>query len=170
MPEPMTIRFTPTAQDYVGITRALYARQPGNWVFLSLLVVLSAFSIYLEEISASQNLFILLLPPVSLLFFIVMGFGVRPWQAGNRAKKNERMTAEVTWEANDEFIILKTVHSESKTDWGNYKKAFENDEFLFFNLSTVKNYYQFLPKRAFESPAQLEAFRTLVKSKLPGLK
>jgi len=169
MAEPIVFRFTPTQQDYVRITRTLYARQPVNWVFLGLLILLSMFAFYLEKISSSRNLFVLLLPPISLLVFAILGFLVRPWQAGNRAKKTERMVAEVTWEVTDEFIILKSTHTEAKTDWANFKKAFENDGFFFFNLSAV-NMYQFIPKRAFESPAQMEAFRTLVKTKIPGLK
>lgn len=170
MAEPIVIHFSPTRQDYVHITRTLYARQPANWIFFAVLVLLSMFSFYLEGITPSRNLFVLLLPPVAILFIAILGFLVRPWQAGNRANKNERMTAEVTWEATDEYIIMKSIHAESKSDWGNFKKAFENDEFFFFNLSAAKNLYHFLPKRAFESPEQLETFRVLVKARMPGLK
>lgn len=169
MTEPIVLRFTPTPQDYARVTRTIYLRQPFNWIFFALMALLTILIFGVAATGTKLHLFTILLGPVAILFFAILEFVVNPWMAGKRASKNERMTAEVTWEISEEQVLLKSAHVDSKTDWGHYKKVLENDEYFLFRSSTV-NMYQFLPKRACESPAQMEAFRTLVKTKLPGLK
>ncbi len=168
MTEPITFRFTPTPKDYVRMMRVIYVRQTGNWIFMAVLAFFSGFILWLTMTGLRLHLYTILMAPLALVFFVVLIFLVYPWRVGNRAKKNDRMTAETIWEASENQILIKSAQTEAKTDWGNFKKAIENDEFIFLKSSTA-NLYQFIPKRAFESPAQLEAFRALVKSKLPGL-
>lgn len=56
--------------------------------------------------------------------------------------------------------------AESKPSWDAFRQVIETRADFLLCHATSKHMVQFVPKRAFESPEQEEAFRALVRSKL----
>jgi len=67
----------------------------------------------------------------------------------------------------DEIIEVVNPIGESRLKWSFYKKVMESD--AFFLLMISKRSFSIIPKRIFTSEAELDAFRSLLESKLGAI-
>jgi hypothetical protein len=167
MPENFTFRFTPTKDDFTQTIRAYTLRQTSTRIALILVAVVVIF----ETISAialgidwsTVNYYLPL--NVFLVAYVVFLLLINPWLVGRQVPKNERLSSEITWEVDEDEIRVSNKFMQSKFDWGTFHSAIETRTHYLLILSSNKRMYQVLPKRAFETPAQEAAFRTLLKTK-----
>lgn len=148
MAEPITLRFTPTEQDYRRAARALAIKRGSLWVsvgMLSLLEVCLLFTLVTSsQPSPAYSWLYLLFPPL----LIVLMFFVGPLLSTRSVKGNERLLAETTWQLSEEGVAMKNRFAESKLDWGSFSRLSEDPDYFFLQLSGNKRLHHFIPKRA----------------------
>jgi hypothetical protein len=169
MSKTITFRFTPNKDDYVQAIRAFQLRQKRTLATLVISGILSlAYLCAVTVVGLGHNPFGLLL----IIFFMVylaFLFFINPLKIGRQVENNERMTCEITWEVNEKEIRITNKYSETRFDWGTFQKVIETKTHYLLTYSNVK-VFQILPKRAFDSLEQHEAFKELLKKKLTGYK
>jgi hypothetical protein len=166
----ITIRFTPKPEDYSRAIRIhSSARQTILSVFRGFASVLILFMLVTLVIDIFHGDFqsILFYFPVLLVFLLLFFLpALSGWLTDRRVSKQTQLLQTVTYEFDDEKIHVLNQVAESKLDWSFYNKTFDADQYYIFVYATNKNMFQFLPKRAFESPAQEGDFRSLIEQKL----
>ncbi len=164
--QPISFHFIPTKDDYVRGVRAFYFSDAG---FKRALVIMGVVELLLVVAAFAGNLGDGPLPwlfVLGLLAFPVYLLVILPINMGRQIEKNERFTAETTWELGEDQVSIKNKFSETKTDWGSFQKMVRTDDYYLLIYATNKRMFQIIPKRAFESQEQETAFREFVKQKL----
>lgn len=171
MAQLLTLTFTPTKQDYVKTLRAYYFRQRDTWIMLLIFGGVFFYGVYTMLVSGFDRyphyFYYLPLLFVIYLFFI---FFYSPSLVGRRVQADERLRAAATWQVDHREIVIKNQHSLTKLDWRRFQRVIETKNYFLFVYAANRNTIQFLPKRAFDSSKQEEAFRNLLEKKFPGLK
>jgi hypothetical protein len=178
--EPVTFIFTPTKEDYIRAIRAYYLHQwyirvfwaisilqAGYWIvrLLSRVYIAMSDPVQLSSISIrAPVLGLALLTNIPILIFVIPRI-----QAGQMSK-HERTLGEQKWMMDDERIYVQSWLSESKVDWGTFRRMIDT-KLYYLTLYTVnRNLFHIIPKRAFESPEHEAAFRALVERHLGPIK
>lgn len=73
---------------------------------------------------------------------------------------------EITLVFSDLGVDKRTLHAETKLDWKAFRKVVETRKYFFLCYSN--NTVDIVPKEAFVSPQDADAFKTLVSSRVPG--
>jgi hypothetical protein len=93
---------------------------------------------------------------------------ISPYMTAHKMEKDERLSSPVQYEANDEQIMFKNKFSETKLDWGSFCRVIETKDLFLLVYTSNKNCSQMIPKRAFASNDDEQAFRDLVAAKIPA--
>jgi hypothetical protein len=168
----LAFEYTPTRRDYLRAYRAFYL---GNWQFwLVVLVVLLPVTFCLD-LAFQRGIFggdaRLLIPLLVLVFIIVYVLSllyISPLRAASRMRKDERLRCPVAFKADPGSLRIKTKFGESTLDWADFRRYLETRDLFLLTLAANRSVFQIIPKRAFQSAADLEAFRLLLAEK--GLK
>jgi hypothetical protein len=80
-------------------------------------------------------------------------------------RRDPRLQSEYRLVFRDDGIEFKTDQIDSRLEWSLYQRMIENTRF--YVLIYGRNMISVIPKRAFSSPEQEDAFRELVKRHLP---
>ncbi|CAG1003689.1 hypothetical protein ANAEL_03173 [Anaerolineales bacterium] len=165
--------FTPTKNDYIKSFRAYYLSNWQFWVFLVLVTILLgivAISALLSgELRDGYNLALSFIIP--LIVFIILGsfllstLIINPLKIANKVEKDERLRSPIQYEVSTEQILFKNQFTETKTDWGSFQKFIETEDVFLLVYSVNKAMFQFVPKRAFASSDDEQAFKQLLISK-----
>lgn len=163
MADTITVHFTPTTQDYVKTYRTLQFRSPFTRLVYGVLAALELCmlaSILLPGFGSNTRLW-----PVAIAvpIFIALAVILPGTSIGNNAQHNERMLADITWEMDDMQLRMANRFTKTKYDWDSFTGLIENGEYFFLRHSANKRLYNFIPKRAFASEAQMAAFRDLAR-------
>lgn len=166
MAEPITLRFTPTEQDYQRAARTLGMKRGSLWISAGMMVLLEA-CLVLTLLSSTEPVsllswLLLLFPP---LLLVALFYGLPYWTT-RRVKGNERLLAETTWDLGDEGVAMKNRFAESKLDWGSFAGLSEDADYFYLQLSANKRLHHFIPKRALPGAEQAR-LRELVAQHLP---
>lgn len=94
------------------------------------------------------------------LSILVIG-GVRYYQAPRLAWKHSAAVGPRVMEFTDEYIHVRTNNTDGTIRWNTYSKALEMPQMYMLRHGTRKNMYTYVPKRAFRSPSDERAFRSL---------
>jgi hypothetical protein len=105
----------------------------------------------------------LLLPIVLLVASLLLVPAAIMWL---RARSQARLQVEATYVFDDQHVFMKSVNQEFKVDWGTFRKAAKTPEMYLLNHNVQYSAWIFIPRRAFESAEQEEAFRELIGRKL----
>ncbi len=163
MADTLTFQFTPAPKDYVRASRTVLLKSPGmrvNLVGMGLFELCLICATFNNDFVARVPFswaFTLIIPGIILLLFVVI-----PFTAGQNVRKNDRLLVEVTWELSDDAVVLKNRYLETKYDWGSFISLTENKDYFFLRQTATKQFYTFIPKRAFVSSEQQSEFRELV--------
>jgi hypothetical protein len=165
--EPITLRFTPTEQDYQQAARALGLKRGSLWISLGMMVLLEACLAF-TLLSSSEpapllSWLFLLIPPLML---VAIFYGLPYWTT-RRVKGNERLLAETTWNLTDEGVAMQNRFAESKLDWGSFAGLSENRDYFFLQLSANKRLHHLIPKRALPTAEEQARFRDFVVQHIP---
>ncbi len=161
--EPITFSFTPQRTDYIRTLRAFLFTSRAIYSILIVSFLFFASSIYFSVQYGLSSWTVVLL--VLSLIIATSYLFTSPITAGDKAAREERMSCETQWEANDEYILVKNKFSQTNFDWGTFSRVFETKEHFLLICTTNKNMFQFVPKRAFISADQEQGFRKLLEAK-----
>jgi hypothetical protein len=168
MSQSIFVQFAPTKNEYISVLHGYHLHVRKFWKSL---IVLLIFETLLLISIAANHLFgnplafiILLIIPLIIIYTIV----VMPLKLGRQFEKNERLSGESSWKFDNEHIIVKSKFSETKTDWGTYKKFIETSHSFILIYTANEQMIHFIPKRAFTSQKHEAAFRDLLNRKIHG--
>ena len=166
--ESLEFHYTPTPQDYVTCLRDFSFHDRRTWITLVLWLMVTMGIIYFFLIGTfGQGLF-----PGALVFIFpilfLYNFFTAPNRIGRQVKGNPAYTGEVTWRVDAKGILIVGPEEENLMEWSKFSKAREiTDHFLLFQAENPR-IFQFVPKRAFETPTQEEAFRGVLLEHIQG--
>lgn len=174
--EPITVHFTPTADDHVRVFRYLIFRRYRLWHVLIILLVavllcmyplMPVVTLFISGQSGTVDISLVkFVPLLGYILILAILFIWPPFLIKQRAKRQERFLLETTFEFGEDTIVGKDEHTELKQDWGAFQGADETKEYYVLISAANKNAGRFIPRRAFESPEQEAAFRELLARKL----
>jgi hypothetical protein len=166
MSQALTMKYTPDRTDYVQVLRIFFLKQTGIRVSLAFLAV--AFAIILFSVATQSTpvtlfeLLWLLLPPLFVVYILYW----QPRSMSRRAMSNEQLAAETTWLVSDEGVAISSDFGSSLLTWDSLTKLVTSKDYYLLVFKTEKNFFRFLPRRAFESPEEDGLFLEQVKSHL----
>ena len=171
MAETIRFRYTPTPGDYSRVMRAHSLRTRGVWLSLAAIVVLML--VFLgsslargEGIGLPGGVFMIGVP----LFAALAVFVWQPLRAGRAVQKQEQFRSETAWQVDPSQIVIGNAYAETTLSWETFGQVLETPDDFHLIYAANRRQLQFVPKRAFESPVQEEAFRALLRSKLRVVK
>ncbi len=166
----LSFKFTPSPNDF---TRALWTFYLNNWILWAILilttVILGACGLF-SFVSATPSYLVMVQLFLSfvLTVFLIFSLLIRPYLVSQQVQHDERLNSPVEYQVGEEHLFFKNRFSETKLDWGSYNRVIESPELFLLSYSTNKNMFQIIPKRAFPSTADEQAFQSLLKSKISG--
>lgn len=165
--QTLTVSFTPTKQDYTRSIRSFYLSTPLYWgiliavtpILLNAIFLLITAAIYGNHSSLIGFVFLV------CLFFLVFKFA-RSRKSGSKAQNESLLQSPITWEFAENQVIVKNEFAETKRDWRVFQKVIETKEYYLLVDAVNKNFFQFVPKRAFKSQDEEILFVELLKQKI----
>lgn len=167
MSQPVNMRYTPTQQDYANVLRLFFMQRTSTRI--SLVVLAIAFVLIFGLIlfgSAPPSFFEIIwlfMPPL----FVLYVFFIQPSRMANQAIKEEQLATEATWKVSDTGVEISSRFGSTHLEWDSLLKLVTTKEYYLLLSKINKNAFRFLPKRAFNSSEEQEAFLTLVRKYLP---
>jgi hypothetical protein len=185
--EPLEFSYTATAEDHARAIRAFTLRKPATLfliigfgllaamtlcIFLGEIALsLAAGTIQITDVTQLLNLLLSLLPcTVSYLVFPVYSLFIGPYLAGQQVKKHEDKIGQITCVVDDDHVQANSLQTKNEMKWTFFSKAMESKRYYFLVYATNKRMFQFIPKRAFESPQQEADFRRYVEKAIGPIK
>jgi Ca2+/Na+ antiporter len=166
MTQSLTIKYTPTQQDYAKVLRLFFLQRTGTRISLAFLVI--AFCLIVLAILSKGSpptifeLVWLLLPPLFLVFI----FLVQPSRVAQLAAKNEQLISEATWEVSDEGVQISSSFGSTHLGWEALNKLVTTREYYLLLLKGNKNAFRFIPIRAFTTQQEKDQFLELMANHL----
>jgi hypothetical protein len=166
MDQSVTLKYTPTQQDYAQTIRLFMMQRAANRISLGFLVV--AFGIVIFSISTQATpitifeLIWLLFPPLFIIYIIL----IQPNRMAKQAMANERLNAETTWKVGESGVQISTNLDSTLLEWDALSRLIPNKDYYVLLFKKNKNTYRFLPQRSFNSTVDQEAFLQLMTSHL----
>src|SRR5436190_1408155 len=162
-PRSLTINFMNELDDHLQAQRIFYKESfwsKADKVVAVLLFGLGVFSVW----GAGLRWWTVIWFPLAVLeWFNVLTLDrlrARIW-----FRRNPKYREEYCLTFSRESIHFKTASIDSTLQWTNYERAIESSRL--FLLMYGKGLYTLVPKRCFHSDDELNAFRALLKEKLP---
>jgi len=170
----MTFKFTPEPEDFHKAIRAFYLSNSWLWVIFAVVGLPQMWCglSYLVRLDFTQifniilALFVILMIPALAVYLI----WAVPARIAGQVRQSERMRSLHTWEVSDQQIIIKTDYSELKFKWDDFHRALEIRDHFLLIYAANRGLIEVVPKRAFDSPENLTAFRNQLMDKIPRFK
>ncbi|MEJ2487579.1 MAG: YcxB family protein [Anaerolineales bacterium] len=163
MKPPFEIDFSLSVKDYKNSVRAFHLKQRSTWISLSVTGVLFIYGLFLilnpDSDLSNYSIFALLLFPVILFAYLVFS----PNRMAASVSQSDRYFAPQNWRVDQAGIKITNEYGELKFKWTDFIGVVENTTYLLLQYASNKNAFQIVPKRAFLSAEQEEAFRDLAK-------
>lgn len=165
--QALTLHFTPTDSDYVRAAGDLQRKQTHPFLSYSVYFILAAvivlYFIFKGGLTRDIKAW---LPMGVLLVVFVAGLLNMPRQVKKQFRANPALFDPTIWEVDEQELVVKTELTVVRYDWRSFREVCENAERYIFLFTNDKNHYLLLPKRAFESKAQMEQFNCLWRDKV----
>ncbi len=168
-PDLIELHFTPVRNDYVQAVRTFAFRDGRTWVSMGLFALISLFALWNVVTRGAPGVpfvpFLLALPAGLLYVFVWI-----PSRVGRQVNKDETLTCDSMWQLDDEQIRIDTCFVDAKLPWSTFERVVETKDAYLFISTGSRRRLQLVPKRAFVSEQQEQAFCGLLHKHLPGLK
>jgi hypothetical protein len=169
----LSFGFTPTKNDYIKAFQAYYLSNWLTWaslVLVTIIIGVVAFSTLISGKISDGYTFALsfMLPLIMFMFLgsiLLSALVINPLKIANKVEKDERLRSPIQYEVSTEQILFKNQYTETKTDWGSFQKYIETENVFLLIYSAHKGMFQLIPKRAFASSEDEQAFKQLLISK-----
>jgi hypothetical protein len=161
--EPIQLRFTHTEEEYLAAARLLLLKSKGVLpaLFMAYFLIASLLVLLLILTGAALPLWfmtaIMGLLGVALWYRLFIDYPRRHFRGDPKFRDEYLLTF------SEEGVACKTSQIDSKLAWSLYTGALENEEMYVLLYGTGTNMITAVPKRAFRSRMQEEAFRDLLK-------
>jgi hypothetical protein len=167
----LTFTYVPTRGDYLKSFRTIYLRSWPVWSVVGILMLVQGVCIVSALLRGEAGFELGILLPLAifvfLAFYLTFALVIRPLTVANKVEKDERLSSPVHYEVSDEQIVFRNQFAETRLDWGSFQKVVESQGHFLLLYTVNKNAFQIIPKRAFGSPEDEQAFRDLLKAKIP---
>jgi hypothetical protein len=133
----------------------------GSCLFIILFIVLLVF--FPGVIQTKDNFEIFFCPIFPLVILGVFLFA--PLSAARKLQQDEKLFSRAEYEFSEEQIIIRNAFTETKNTWSMYAKVLETKTHFLLFFSINKNMFNYIPKRAFSSEAELTDFRNFLRQR-----
>lgn len=161
MAKTLTLRFTPTPEDYARTVTLMTLRRWPVRIFTAVMAAAPLGGLYLMLTGGEQQsyvaLYFLLMPLVYFAFI----FWLNPTSTKRKIAANERLRSPSTWVVGTRTLIIRNAFKEHKLSWSDFSALVEHRQYFLLPYRDKPRAYHFLPRRAFESPEHEQAFRDL---------
>lgn len=166
MAESVTLKYTPTQQDYAQVLRLIMLRSIVNQILIGFLVLGFVFILFnlvsqATPISAIALIW-LLLPPLFIVYIIFF----QPNRMAKQYMSNEQLAAEYTWEVGDAGVQISTSFGSNQLEWDSLSRLMPTKDYYLLYIKKSRYAPRFLPRRAFTSAEQQDAFLQMMTSHL----
>lgn len=163
----MQLEYRLSVKDYQEATQAHLKLQLWLYFFFWFFIILGLFFLIIPFISEARlDLFIV----CYFVFFAIIFFNpyfsnsLRNYFFSRTWKGFHNFHHPITIEVDEEQLKLQTINCESTIRWQLYIKAIETKNL--FMIYQVKELFNIIPKRAFNSDEQIDEFRDLLQTKI----
>lgn len=155
--QPINIRFIFSYRDFLQPGLKLYVKRPIFWLLMLSSALCIALSFFLRDSELTLRLIgiIGIVVPLSVFMLSVI--------IHNRRLNNK----EIIYAFSDKGIELQLPGDKQEYEWSSVTRLIEEKDHIMLFCSVQKAHI--IPKRAFSSEEQKNAFYHLLKAKLPGL-
>ncbi len=169
MIEHLNFSFTPSRSDYIKTWRAFSLQHAATKIAIvfSILIVaiILASILYLHDLSLAG--FSVLL--VMVIYYLAIFF-LAPANMADKVTKDEKLNSEMFWVVDNDEVCVGNKYADIDCAWNTFGQTYETNEYFLLVYSSNKNMFQLIPKRAFKSAEQMEAFRELLQNKTHSIK
>ncbi len=167
-------RFSLTAKDYIKPMWAQLLRQWPTvvWLVMSAPASLLLVGYSLVAVAQSQDAsdWLSSLPTLALVVPLAVPwliyFVFMPLSMIFQVNQQERLRSEITGQADEQGMMIRTRFSEAKMDWGTFAGFFETKTYFVLTYTVNSQMIQIIPKRAFDSTQTEQAFRAMVQEQV----
>jgi len=135
----------------------IYLMRPTLWLALACSLVVPAIGFMQNE----GFMTLLVVPPVAMLLMIVIAY----LSAMNNRGTREMLTYGQTYRFTEQSVFVKTHTASATFEWSLIRRATETPSAFFFYGGSSLNQHM-IPKQSFQSQADAQAFRALLRRKL----
>lgn len=165
MTDSMIFTFTPNRSDYIRTMRIFSARNRSvNTILITVVVIILLIIISISMLDTFPVGGIVFLG--LLFFYLTAMFFLNPASVADKAANDERLCCETLWDVSEDKVTVRNKFAETSCDWGTFGEVYESNEYFMLAYKVNKYMFQFIPKRAFTSPEQLEQFHKLLEEKI----
>jgi hypothetical protein len=162
--------FTPAQHDYTTATRAFLLRQPLYLLIVFGLGLISSLLWFFFSLGANTEAAgVLALPALIAPFGLLALFLIiTPIVIASAAANNKTLAGELRWAVSGAGLQVAGAGTDTLLNWGLFKDVIETKSYFLLIFRDRRKLFQLIPKRAFASPADKEAFRALAVQKARG--
>ena len=165
---PLTLRFTPEAEDYVKASRTLATNSKTFIIMGGLLLVgmLGAIVVLLLpsiENPGWKNMAMIFL--VVSGFYVIYYFFIIPFQLKRSYKKQAHLKTDREITLQDKQISIRIGKGDISLDWENLERVIDANDFFLMIYKDQQKIYFFVPERAFNQDVTKDAFMDVLKAK-----
>ena len=168
MADTIRLHFTPDGKDYSRVMRAHSLRTPALWLSLAGMVVVLLLFLWAFTSQSRQCLLLWLLVAGAPLIASLAVFVWQPYRMRLQVDHDPSLRRDTTMQFDDTQVVITTGTAESRLGWDAFRQVVETRTDFLLCLSASKHMVRFVPKRAFQTPQREQAFRRLVRAKLPA--
>lgn len=107
---------------------------------------------------------------VMFAFFIFFTLKVNPRKAADQMEKAGIIGIPITYQVSAEELFCQTEKEESHMEWKTFQKLIETSEQFLLVYRQNKSMFLFIPKHAFATETDINAFREFASSQIPQVK
>lgn len=167
--EKVVVQIKPELADYSRVIFAYTTRKRMYWFGIGAIsacsVVFFLLAIWMT-LDGDGNLGLTLVAIAIFLLLLVSFSLLTGWFSARSLSNKKQATLPITYEFDDEEIVVRSAVAEGKYSWAMFNKAYENKQYLMFGYSVNKKMVQFIPRRAFDSREHESTIRAVVGRKL----
>jgi hypothetical protein len=159
----ITVRFMNELRDHLEAQRLLYKQSFLSKCDKVVAVLLFGFGVYAVWATGLRWWTVILFPLAVVEWFNLLSLDsirTRVW-----FRRNPKFREEYCLTFSPENIHFKTASIDSTLQWTNYERVVESPGL--FLLMYGKGLFTLIPKRCFSSDEEINAFRALLKEKIP---
>lgn len=168
METPIKIQFSPERKDYIQASRLLASKTPGFLILAGIVFLLIIASIVILAVpSISTPMWRNIAAIVCMVggFYIIYYLIFIPIQLSRTYKKNPFLQEPRILTFGESKIRLVIGEKPLEMVWENVQKVIQSEKSFLMIYKGDEDIYPFIPKRAFEDQAQLDAFLQVLENK-----